>query len=214
MFRIMSKYTFPLKRPVALLILTGAIATGFFIYNINTLYNKKIPLTARITANNNLSARQTEEPLISGFEFTEYAKGGRKFSIKAEKFFLKNKLVKPFGFRIATGKTAELKGVDVVFYREGKPVSSIYSKAAVMDMRKKDILFEGKPALVTEDKRTLSARTITWNNFERRISAKGNCILGADGKRYLARSIDSDIELKDFAFKGEQTNGYKIKREE
>ncbi len=139
-----------------------------------------------------------DEPLMTGFQFTEYYKGTKDFALNAERFYLRNKKVKYFDFRIAIGKSIEMEGVEVTFYKANKPVSHLYSNAAIMDANKKNIVFQGKPVLFTEDRRTLSAREIFWNNSEKRLSAEGGCILGADGKRQSGDAINADVELKNF----------------
>lgn len=147
---------------------------------------------------------QAENPLFDGFQFTEYTNGKKSYSLQAENFYLRNKLVKPFGFRIAFGKSAELGGVTVTFYRDDRPVSTLYSRGAVLDVRHKDIIFEGNPALLTGDKRTLSAKKIFWSNTARRLTAEDRCILGAEGKRYSAARINTDVELIDFTLINEK----------
>ena len=51
-----------------------------------------------------------EEPLMTGFSFTEYDQGCRKFEVNAGKFFLRNKKVKPFGFRVMRNIETEHSG--------------------------------------------------------------------------------------------------------
>ena len=143
---------------------------------------------------------------MSGFSFTEYESGDRIFTINAESFYLRNKKVEPFGFRIALGKSAELEGVEVIFYRDDKQISRIWSKSAIMDMMKKDIVFQGKPVLITEDKRTLSAEKIVWDNFQNKLSAEEGCAIAAGGKMRFGDKINTDIELKDFTI-AEESNG-------
>ena len=139
-----------------------------------------------------------EKPLIEGLRFTEHNKKNKVFSIKADRFYLRNKSVRPFNFRVALGKSAELENVEVTFYKGTKPVSYLNSKSAIMDIRKKDIIFEGRPSLVTEDRNTLTAKKFVWNNFKNRLDAKGACVLGKEGRRYFGDVVNTDIELKDF----------------
>ncbi|MCM8781476.1 MAG: LPS export ABC transporter periplasmic protein LptC [Candidatus Omnitrophica bacterium] len=146
-----------------------------------------------------------EEPVMTGFQITEYNRGEKSFTISAERFYLRNKKVKPFGFRIAHGKSAELERVEVIFYKDNKPISYLYSKTAVMNVKRKDVIFEGKPALITQDMKTLSAQKIIWNNFQKRLIAEGSCSLGAEGKRYKGGRIDTDIELKNFNITDKET---------
>lgn len=139
-----------------------------------------------------------EEPFITGFELTEYNAGKKVFTVKAEKFYLRNKKIQPFGFRIATAKSADLEKIEATFYKDNKPVSYLYSKTGIMDRKSKNIIFNGRPGLITEDKKTLSAQKITWDNAHKRLLAEGRCVVGIAGNNQIMDSVNTDIELSSF----------------
>lgn len=138
------------------------------------------------------------KPLISGFSLTEYDSGNKAFTINAEKMFLRKKKVRPFGFRVALGKSAQMDDVEIIFYKDNQAVSNLASQKATIDIAKKDIIFDGKPIMMTQDKRMLGADKITWNNSTKQLFAQGRCFLAAEGKIYNGKTINSDVELKNF----------------
>lgn len=184
--------------------LFSAICSALFVYTIFfNLLQKSADFSSRDKGHIAFpDLQQKEEPLIADFKFTDYVSGKKNFTVNAEKFYLRNKKVNPLGFRIAAGKSVEMEKVGMVFYKDGSPVSRITSKYASMDMKNKNIIFEGHPALITEDKRILAAEKIVWDNNKKSLYAQDRCVLGAGGKRYLADRIDSDVELKNFSIDG------------
>lgn len=151
-----------------------------------------------------VSAPQTtssviEQPLIDGFEFTKYAAGKRIYSLNAQKLYLRDKNLGYSGLRIGLLKQAELEGVKVTFFdQEGRVVSYLNSKSATIDSKRKNISFHGAPALITQDRRVLSAQRIDWEDSQKQLLAQGSCFLGAEGKGYSAPSIKTDPALKIF----------------
>jgi len=195
------KHLARLKLPINVpLIAISCIAISFAFYNIG---NSQISIFPKQYLASTATSTPQENALMTGFEFTEYNAKDKAFTLKAKKFYLRNKKVKPFGFRIAFGKSAEMEDVKVIFYKDNKPISHLYSHTAIMDQKNKNIVFKDNPALVTKDGRTLSARKIIWNSFKKRLEAKGGCILGADGKRRSADKINTDVELRSFTVIGE-----------
>ena len=193
-----------LKAPINIpIVAIFCIVLSLIIYTIINCHTGIFP--QQYLASSTTSAPQ-ENALMDEFEFTEYNAGDKAFTLKAKKFYLRNKKVKPFGFRIAFGKAAEMEDVKVIFYKDNKPISQLHSRTAIMDQKNKNIIFQNKPVLVTKDGRTLSARKIIWNNFKKRLEAKGGCMLGADSKRRSADKINTDVELKDFTITGEGEN--------
>jgi lipopolysaccharide assembly outer membrane protein LptD (OstA) len=71
-----------------------------------------------------------------------------------------------------------------------------------MDIRKKDIIFEGRPALITEDKKVLGGDKITWNNNSQRLFAQGRCFIGAGGETKEADRVHADVALNNFTMEG------------
>ena len=151
------------------------------------------------------------EPLMTGFQFTEYSQGKKYFTVDAEKFYLRNKKVNPLGFRIALGKCAELENVKVVFYADNRPVSYLTSRTAILDSKNKDMVFQGKPLLITEDKRVMEADTIGWNNADRRLVAYDHCMIGAEGTTRRADSISTDAALRDVTIGHRSPVPFKLK---
>jgi hypothetical protein len=145
-----------------------------------------------------------KEPLISGFQFQRFDKGKKIYSLTAESFYLRNKKIMPFRFSVSLQKCAELINAKCEFYRNSSSVSEVFSRRAIMDMQKKDIIFVEAPAVVTQDKKVLTAEAITWNDKIQRLLAKGDCVL-TDGNRHIkADSIEADIDLTKLDIKGEQ----------
>jgi hypothetical protein len=144
-----------------------------------------------------------EDPVMTGFQFTEYIGGRKSVSIRADKLYVRNRKFSPLGFRISLAKSAELEGVDATFFKDNKPVACLHSKTAVMDKKNKDIRFQGSPLLLTGSHRALEAQEIYWNNTERKLYAKGNCALGADGAMHKGASITTDVELQNFTVNNE-----------
>lgn len=140
-----------------------------------------------------------EKPVITGFQLIGYDKGDKLFVVSAKEMYLRNRKIKPFGFRLAINKSAELEGVEVIFYKNNEQVSCLYSKSAIIDIKNKDILFNGKPFLITKDKKTLSAEKISWDNTQRALIAEGRCILGMDGKNQSASFVQADTGLNNFS---------------
>ncbi|MBI5555568.1 MAG: hypothetical protein HY920_06950 [Elusimicrobia bacterium] len=138
---------------------------------------------------------QKNQPLIEGFELTEFNQGKIVFILKAKQLCLRNRKVMPFGFRVALGKSAELQDVDMTFYLNGEPVSCLHSNKALLDKKRKNIVFQGKPAMLTRNHRVLSAQELKWDNDSRSIQAQGNCVLARDGVNQYAEAITTDIDL-------------------
>jgi hypothetical protein len=180
---------------VLFIISAGAISIIIMFYNINIGHKPRPDI---------LEPAPRQEALMTGFQFTEYNGKDKAFVINAEKFYLRNKKVRYFGFRVALGKSAELEGVEAEFYEGDKLVSRLHSNAAAMDIKDKNIVFEGAPVLITEDKKMLSAKRIAWDNSQRRLSAEGRCVLAAAGKRHRARRVNADAGLTDFTITGEE----------
>jgi hypothetical protein len=139
-----------------------------------------------------------EQPTIIGFEFTKYVSGKKYFTLTAEKFYLRDRKVKYLGFRIPFGKSSELEAIKVTFYKDNIPVSYLSSRNAFMDMKRKNILFEGDSMIITQDKSILSANKIFWQNADMRLRAEGDCFLGEHGRTYTDNIITTDAELKNF----------------
>jgi len=181
------------------------IVACLIFYHIVTLLSssiQKIDDSSRIQSN--------PEPIIDGFQLTEYNSEGKSFTIDAEKFFIRNKQIKPFGFRIALSKTAELEDVKVTFYKNGEVISYMKSGTASMDTKSRDCVFENKAVLITKDRRILDADRIIWDNSQRTLLAKGDCSLGADGKRQNADVIHTDIGLTNYSLKNTKTGKLKL----
>lgn len=174
---------------IALLAIAGLAVAAFAIIKISP-QPKSQPLFSQ-----NVSA---PKPLISGFSLTEYDSGNKTFTINAEKMFLRKKKISPFGFRVALGKSAQMDGVEIIFYKDNQPVSNLASQKATIDIAKKDIIFDGKPIMMTQDKRMLGADKITWDNSAKQLVAQGRCFIAAEGKIYNGKTINSDVELKNF----------------
>jgi hypothetical protein len=139
-----------------------------------------------------------EEPVMTGFQLTEYTGGKKSMSIHADKLYVRNRKISPLGFRISLVKSAELEEVDATFFKDNKPVACLHSKAAELDKKSNNILFKGGPFLLTESHRSLEAQEIFWNNSERKLLAKGNCSLGTDKGVHQGASITTDMELQNF----------------
>ena len=187
---------------IPILLIAVLVVTIDLMRNIQ---QQRLIAKQRQSYTHNLKSSAEEEPVITGFQFTGYSFGNKIFTINAERLYLRNRKVKPFGFRIAFGKLAEIEEVCVTFYKDNKPVSRLNSNQATMDMKRKDIIFHGKPVLVTEDYKVLTAESFTWNNAQMRLEAKDKCSLGAEGKIRRATSIATDVEIKDFTISGEET---------
>lgn len=139
-----------------------------------------------------------EKPIITGFQLVGYDKANKLFVVNAKEMYLRNRKIEPFGFRLAIGKSAELENVEATFYKDNEQISCLYSKSAVMDIKKKNILFDGKPFLITKDKKTLSAEKIAWDNAQRSLVAEGRCVLGMDGKNQAVSLVKTDVGLDNF----------------
>lgn len=142
-----------------------------------------------------VSFRAKTQPLIEGIELIGYNQGTKVFTLKAKQLCLRNREIKPFGFRVALGKSTELQDVDMTFYLNGEPVSCLHSNKALLDKKRKNIVFQGKPAMLTRSHRALSARELKWDNDSRSIQAQGNCVLSIDGVNQYAEAITTDIDL-------------------
>jgi hypothetical protein len=143
--------------------------------------------------------RKNNQPLMETVELTGTSQGAKVFSLKAKQLLLRNPKIEPFGFRVAIGKTAELQDVNVAFYLNEKPVSYLHSNTAVLDKKSKNIVFQGKPLMLTKDHRSLSAREIQWDNLNRSIQAKGDCVLSGAGIKQHAEAIKTEIDLYNFS---------------
>lgn len=135
--------------------------------------------------------------IVEDFDITEYNGAQKNFTLKGKKMQVKNR---KFGtFRVAFGKIAEIDGATVVFYEDNKAVSTLISPKAAINLLNKEITFYDKVDVMTQDKRLLTSDKVTWNNDEKYILAKGNCILNSvDGKRITGDLIKTDIELRDY----------------
>jgi hypothetical protein len=131
------------------------------------------------------------------FQITEYESGKKIFVISARDSYLREKNEKCFGFRINLGREVELQSVEVVFFKDNTPVSYLNCQYAVIDLRKKDIIFYGNPTLITERNRGLRAQRITWSDMRKRLCAEGRCFLSREGKTRCAAIMNADVELKD-----------------
>ncbi|MFA5119392.1 MAG: hypothetical protein WC695_11205 [Candidatus Omnitrophota bacterium] len=143
--------------------------------------------------------RKTNQPLMEAVEFTGISEGSKVFTLKAKQLLLRNPKIEPFGFRVAIGKAVELQDVSVAFYLNGKPVSYLHSNTAVLDKKSKNIVFQGKPLMLTKEHRSLSAREIQWDNLNRSIQAKGDCVLSGNGIDRHAEAIKTEIDLNSFS---------------
>ncbi len=139
-----------------------------------------------------------EAPVMTGFQLTAYDSGKKSMLIRADKLYVRNRKINPLGFRIALGKSAELEEVDATFFKDNKPVACLHSKTAVMDKKRSNILFKGRPFLLTGSQRSLKAREIFWDNSESKLFAKGNCALGIDKTVHKGATVTTDVELRDF----------------
>lgn len=135
--------------------------------------------------------------VVEDFDITEYNGTQKNFTIQGKKMQVKNR---KFGtFRVAFGKVAEIDGATVVFYEDNKAVSTLISPKAAINLLNKEITFYDKVDVITQDKRLLTSDKVTWNNDEKYILAKGNCVLDAvDGKRITGDLVKTDIKLRDY----------------
>jgi hypothetical protein len=134
-------------------------------------------------------------PLIEDFDITEYSGGQKIFTVTGKKMRVKSR--KAGTMRIAFGKVAEIDSAAVVFYKNNKAASTLISPRASIDLTDKQMTFYDKADVMTKDKRLLTSDKVTWNNDEKRILARGNCVLDTvDGKRITGDSIDTDVELR------------------
>lgn len=144
--------------------------------------------------------------LAEDFNITEYEDGRKNFTLEGKKMQVKGR--KAGTMRVAFGKVAEIDGATVVFYEGNKEVSTLMSPKATINLLNKEMTFYGKIDVITQDKRLLTSNEATWNNDEKCILAKGNCILDAvDGRRITGDFIKTDIKLEDYnAIKEESKN--------
>lgn len=156
---------------------------------------------------------------VDEFNFSEYKDNGLN-----KKFTVRGKTLRPGSkkisiFNIGPAKTVEVRDVEVTFYANNIPVASIRSKKAVFDMpfeagrKDKDkaakvltsrIDFFGDITILTKDRRTLTCRNLTLDSRRDRLFARGDCVLGYEGKTVRADTVDSDVYLKDFSCKNDK----------
>lgn len=131
----------------------------------------------------------TEYKLKNNDVEKSYVISGQKFSTARPKIGI---------FRIAIGKVIELESPEITFYKDNLPVALAKSKTATMNPINNSINFYSNVLLITEDKRTLSCEQLKWDNNEKYLLAKGDCILSVEEKITKAEKIKTDIELKNF----------------
>jgi hypothetical protein len=171
-----------------LVVLTGILP---FIVGAYLIFHRPLPVPTQPVS----SAR---EPIVSGFEFSRYEKGKKLFTVNAREAYLTDKKIPRLGFCLGPFKTTRLEEVKVVFFADNQPASRLISQYATMDLRKKDFIFEGSPALLTRDNRLLSAESIAWDGKAKLLRAQGNCFLGAADKQVSAEALTTDCLLKNF----------------
>ncbi len=179
-------------------VLMLSIIAFSLLYIINLHSKPTHPITQN-TTKIPAEFRKNNQPLMEIVEFTGMNQGSKIFTLKAKQLLLRNPKVEPFGFRVAIGKTAELQDVNVAFYCNEKPVSYLHSNKAVLDKKSKNIVFQGKPLMLTKKHRSLSARQILWDNLSCSIQAKGDCILSGAGIDQRAEAIKTGIDLNNFS---------------
>ncbi|MFA4980962.1 MAG: hypothetical protein WC592_00635 [Candidatus Omnitrophota bacterium] len=172
---------------------------------------------AAINFNHKINNSENSKPSsqILKFEeinFTKYANNGRD-----KEFTIHGKTLNPAAkkislFAIGPVKTAEIRDVEVIFYEKNVRVSSMRSKKAVIDVPYghgvKDaevaalaagrIDLSGNVMIMTENRRALVCDNLRWDSAKSRLFARGNCILGYDGRSVKADMVDTDVNLKDF----------------
>jgi hypothetical protein len=139
------------------------------------------------------------QPLIDGFEFTKYISGKKVYTLNADRLYFRDKKIDYLGLRIGLLKQAQLESVEVTFFdNQGRPASYLNSASAILDVNHKNISFLGSPSLITQDRKVLSAKSISWEDSRKQLSAQGKCFLGIDGHSYSAQTIETDPALKSF----------------
>ena len=127
---------------------------------------------------------------------------------------------KKFGFlQFAPIKENCIRDIKLTFYENDVPASIIMAKRAVSDIPfDKDLSldknlaerlfqkidFSGDIALITEDKRTLTCKSLRWDSKQERIFASGDCILRYEGKFVKADLIDTDVNLRGSSFRNDK----------
>lgn len=186
-------------RPLTFTLFLSTFAIVCLGYCSIKFYSRLQPCVSLNTNSPQTTFNSKQQAVMEGLELTEFNQGVKVFTLKAKQLYLRNKKVEPFGFRIALGKTAELEDVNMAFYANGEPVSFLYSNKATLDKKNKNIIFQGRPSMLTKNHRALTAKQIKWDNASQSIQAQGNCVLSGDGMEHRAETIKADVNLNNFS---------------
>ncbi len=145
------------------------------------------------------------------FDYTVYQNQGtqKKLTLKGKRMVMANK--KLGVFEISVLKILNLKDVEVTFYQDNKPVSTVRAEKALVEiprntntnnmslsaLQKIDFLEGG--VVITGDKRILAADRLELDSKDNLLFAQGNCVLRYDGRSVRAHKITTDVALRDFS---------------
>jgi len=140
--------------------------------------------------------------VITGFCFSEYISGAKKFEIKAEEASIRPK-------RIAFFKTPLIKEThmvkpEITFFAEDKEVSHIAADSGKINMFNRKILLKGDVKLITADGKELSAKTMSVNPKSGLLSIGGRFTLKRNGDIIKGKGLKSDINLERFSIRTRQ----------
>jgi hypothetical protein len=172
------------------------LSLSILLLSSGLLFSNKAKTAPHSSANYTVSP---EEPIMRGFQFTKYVFGKKIYTVNADTFSLKDKKLGFGSFTTSLAKTTELQHVEVTFYNDNKPVSTIVSMFAEMDMKQKNLIFYGTPSLMTEDNKALSADKMIWRDASNNLLAQGRCFLGVSGQTVTAERITTDVGLNNFS---------------
>ncbi|HNQ51076.1 MAG TPA: hypothetical protein PKL03_06530 [Candidatus Omnitrophota bacterium] len=177
---------------LAVLIVANVVSNNFHIAQIQSQsILSEIPLPSSDTVS-------------EGFEVSQFNGPDKVFTLKADRLLYRKGKVKPFGFRFALLRSVELEKAEIVFFKDNKPIANLISDTAQLDPRTKNVIFTGKPVLMTETRRVLSANQIAWNNKDKKLLAKGDCYLGLDNGAKSAKIIVTEPGLTTYEVRDEK----------
>ncbi|MDD5348245.1 MAG: hypothetical protein PHT59_06510 [Candidatus Omnitrophica bacterium] len=166
-----------------------------FLLSFHAIHESRQQDTIQKAAMQALEGLPGSDVVAEKFQISQYIGPERSFTLKADKLFWRSQRVKPFGFRFALARSMELERAEIIFYKGDVAVANLISDTALLDPKTKNVVFSGKPMLMTGTRRMLKADRISWSKNENRLTARGNCFMGLDKATARAAGIIADPQL-------------------